>query len=179
VRRAASLLAALFIAPATGLAAQAGLHSSVGQRVRLTTDADSHWLVGTLVGADEDSVRLRTADSAPLVSVARSRVTQFEVRYRGHSNAGRGALIGFGVGAISGGLWGLADASNCKSPSWCIFSPGQEALGGGLLLGGAGALLGAVIGAVTQGGGWEAVSLSGAHVALAPRGAGLALSLTF
>jgi len=172
------LFAALVVLPVFGLAAQATLYANVGHRVRLKTDSASQWLVGTLVAADEDSLRLHVGENAPWVSVARSRVSQFEVRYEGHSNAGRGALIGLGVGGIGGGLLAWADGSTCRSPSWCIFSPGQAALTGALLLGGAGAVLGAVLGSVKHGGGWEAVSL-GRRVALAPRGAGLMLSLTF
>ena len=175
--RAATVVAALLLAPVLGIAAQALLYSNVGHQVRLQTDSDSRWLVGTLVAAGKDSIQLRVADNAPLMSIARSRVSQFELRHEGHSNAGKGALIGRGVGALSGAVIGAASASGCTS--WCFYSPGVGAVAGALVFGGAGALLGAVVGSVSHSSGWEAVSLIRTPVTLAPPGAGLAISLKF
>jgi hypothetical protein len=177
MRRAAAFFAALLLTPAFGLAAQAPLYSNVGNRVRLKTDSASQWLVGTLVGADGDSLRLRVADRAPIVSVARRTVSQFEVRYGGHSKAGKGALTGFFVGAAAGAIAGFASGDD--PPGWFSFTAGQKALVLGLLGSASGALLGAVIGASSHSDRWTSVSLGRAKVALAPRGAGLALSVTF
>jgi hypothetical protein len=106
-------------------------------------------------------------------------VSQLEVRYGGRSNAGRGALIGFGLGALSGAIVGYESYRQCTA--LCVFDPGPgaDAVAGALVFGGAGALLGAVIGSVKHGGGWEAVSLGRARVALAPQGTSLTLSLAF
>ena len=181
MRLATALLAALILAPVFRLGAQAALYTRVGHRVRLKTNSASQWLIGTLVAADEDSLRLRVGDNAPLVSIARDKVSQFEIRNGGHSNVGKGALIGFGVAAFVGGVWG-ATSSRCPPTALiCIDpGPGADAIVGAVVLGGVGVALGALVGSVKHGGGWEVVSLDRAHrLSLVPSGPGLALSLTF
>jgi hypothetical protein len=177
MHRAVSFYAALAVLPVFTLAAQAP-PLSVGHRVRLKTDSSSQWLMGTLVTADEDSLGLRVADNAPSISVARRNVSQFEVSYPGHSNAGRGALIGLTIGALGGAIVGGV-SSECQPNKLCIVGPEAGAVVGAVLFGGAGALLGAGIGAATRSDNWVSESLGRARVTLVPRGAGLALSLTF
>jgi len=170
MRRAASFVTALFVAPILSLAAQTPMSAEVGLRVRLKTDAGSRWLTGTLVGDNGDSLRLQVDDHASPILIARQTVSRFEVSYGRHSHTGTGALIGFGVGALSGAVYVAKDAFDY---------PGAAAVLGGALFGGAGALLGAVIGAVSHSDDWEAKSVGRARATLVPRGAGLALSLTF
>jgi hypothetical protein len=73
MRRGAVLLITLSIMPILALTGQEPASVPVGQRVRLKTNApaSSERLVGTLVAADEDSLRLRVADNSPLVSAGR------------------------------------------------------------------------------------------------------------
>lgn len=175
MHRTAISFGALLVGSVSSLSAQTALYTSVGQRVRLRTGAASQWLVGTLIAADRDSVQLQVSENARPVSIAWQTVSRFEVRRGGHSNARKGALIGLGLGAIGGGVWGLADASNCTG--WLCLSPGQEALGGALLLGGAGALVGAAIGSLSRTDRWEPLSIGRAHVTLMPGRAATGLSI--
>lgn len=68
---------------------------------------------------------------------------------------GRGALEGAGTGLLAGALLGagLGFASGddtCPAGQWCIFklTAAQKAAGAGILLGGAGLVIGAIAGAV-------------------------------
>ena len=164
----------LLTAPVVTLAAQTVL-PTVGQRVRLKTATTSAWLVGTLVAADTDTLRLQLTDGASLVPVARGGIGQLEVSRGRHSNAGKGAVYG---AAILGSLGLIAGVACANSDSWLRCDGGAAAVAA---FGGAayGAAIGALIGALSHSERWDGVSLSVAHVALAPRGAGLALSLTF
>lgn len=174
--RRATLFAALLLTPALGLAAQAPLHLHVGHRVRITTDSGSQWLVGALVAADEDSLQLRTADNAPVVSVARRTVSRFEVSRGRLSNVARCAATMAAVGAGAGLALGLLVASQ-DAHSWVHVGPGDVAQIAAIT-GAVGAGIGALAG-LGQTERWKAVRLGRGHVALAPRGPGLALSLTF
>src|SRR3989442_6508723 len=93
MRRVALLITLILAAPVLALAAQDS-STAVGQRVRIKTTTTSQWLVGTLAGADEDSLRLwlQGQDGAPLVAVPRSAVMKIHVSRGGHSNAGRDAI---------------------------------------------------------------------------------------
>lgn len=179
MRRTLSVFATLVVLAGHDIAAQAALYSSVGHQVRLKTDSSSQWLTGTLVAADADSLRLGVGDQGSPVAVARRTVAQLEVLYRGHSHAGRGAAIGFGLGALSGAIIGYGSYRACTGS--CTFDPGPGvytlagALGGGVV----GIVVGAAIGTITRGGGWQPVSLGPTHVTLAPRGGGVELRLAF
>jgi hypothetical protein len=72
MQRAAQLLMTFCAMPILALTAQEPGSVPLGQRVRLKTNApaSSQWLVGTLVAADEGSLRLRVA-----VSLGRADVT--------------------------------------------------------------------------------------------------------
>ena len=66
--------------------------------------------------------------------------------------AGEGILIGAGAGAAAGAVLGLADGDDppCGDSEWCFFhlTAGEKALGGGVLLGGLGAIVGLAVGTV-------------------------------
>jgi len=159
MHRATAVFAALLFATGPSLAAQTTIASSVGHRVRLKTDSASEWLQGTLVAADGDSLHLRTDVNYQLVAIARGAVSQLEVAHGTHGNAGTGALIGLGIGAVAGGVWG-ASQPGCAAQTWC-FDPGPaaDAAGGALLVGAAGALVGAIIGSASPSDQWEPVSI--------------------
>ena len=78
MRRAAMSLIALLAVPMLGGSAQARSSPEVGQRIRLLTRADSHWLVGKLVAQDGDSLRL--------LARAGLRPALFRVLRSGHVN---------------------------------------------------------------------------------------------
>lgn len=178
MRRAALALMAFCVTPILALTGQEPASARVGQRVRLKTDAtaSSPWLVGTLVADDRDSLRLQVADSTPAVSVARRTVTRFEVSRGLHSNAGKGALYG---GVIFGGLTFVGALNSIGSNNLFRANNAGEVVAWTLFEGAGGAGIGALIGALSHSERWETVSLSRSHVTLTPRGAGVALSLTF
>ena len=130
-----------------------------GFRVRITVGKPSqHRLVGTLVSADADSLRF-TTDTSDVVAVPTASVSRFE-RSRGRrSNAGRGALIGgLSLGA-AGLIIGIGAATENNTSS---FDVGAEDVAlGTLILGAAGAGLGALIGAASKGEQWEPLAIPG------------------
>ena len=181
--RAALLIVALSVSPLLTLAGQGWAALAPGDRVRLTTTSSALPFVGTVVTADSDSVRIRPQDTAVLtgrrtsVSISRCSVRELEVGVIGPSRTGTGALIGLGMGAVVGALYGVSDASTCRG--FCFFDPGAEAAIGAVFFGGIGAGLGALIGLAEGSERWQRVPLSHAHVALGTHGAGLAVSFAF
>jgi hypothetical protein len=187
--RGAVLVIAILASPILSLPGQGGPTVAPGARLRITVgdSASSRRLVGTLVAQDSSAIRLKVPDLVKsagagalvtkVVSVPLTTITELEVS-RPRSNGGKGALIGLGVGAVSGAIVGAAGGS-CAQDQICIAPRGSEPLIGAVIFGGAGALLGALVGSTVHSDRWESVSLSRAKVTLAPRGAGLALSLAF
>jgi len=168
------------LTPLQGVPAQ-----QLGEPVRLTVRwAASTHVTGTLVREDADSFWVQLAGGAAPVSVARSAVGRLEVN-RGQKHAvAAGALNGAGLGVIAGFVVGGIKASesrSCGTPD--LFTVCYaEWYGGsfrGALIGGAiGGAVGAAVGYAVRSDRWEGVPLSG-RLALAPRGAGLALRLAF
>jgi hypothetical protein len=158
-----------------------------GQRVRLTTGAASRdRVVGTLVGEDADSFRVRVSGQAAPMSVARSAVTRLEISGGARRATREGAWKAAGLGVVAGFVIGGVAASHsndCGIPSnvfYCYTDWYARAFRDGLIGGALGALAGAAIGSTVSTERWEGLSLSRAHqVAIAPRGRGLALSIAF
>jgi len=67
------------------------------------------------------------------------------VLLRGDSHRGRNSLIGLGGGAAIGAIIGAATHHDCTG--WCIFdsSRGVDAAAGAIVVGGIGAIVGALI----------------------------------
>jgi hypothetical protein len=181
MRRISLLILAALLAPFHRVAAQVS-----AARVRLTVASpSSQRLVGTLVDQDADSLWVLFAGHAAPVSVARSAVG-LEVS-RGQQRAvGEGALLGAGLGFIGGFVLSGVRASQsrfCGIPDLfygCYVEWYGRAFRGGLIGGAIGGAVGAALGYAVRTDRWEGVPLSRVHhVALAPRGAGLAVSLTF
>jgi hypothetical protein len=63
---------------------------------------------------------------------------------------GRSALIGFCIGAGVGALIGLASGDDDPGKTWFAYTAGEKALGGGILVGGAGAIVGLIVGAAAH-----------------------------
>ncbi len=174
--RVISLLAvATFFAPNLGA-------QQPGERVRLTMGgASSTRVAGMLVSHDADSFWVQLAGRTAPVSLARSAVVQLEVS-RGQTRAvGKGALVGAGLGAIAGFVAGGYAASRSRSCAGfadvCYVDWYGRAFRGALIGGAIGGAVGAALGYAVRTDRWEGVPLSRAHhLALVPRGPGLALT---
>ncbi len=175
--RVISLLAvATFFAPNLGA-------QQPGERVRLTMGwgASSTRVAGMLASHDADSFWVQLAGHTAPVSLARSAVVQLEVS-RGQTRAvGKGALVGAGLGAIAGFFVGGYAASRSRSCAGfadvCYVDWYGRAFRGALIGGAIGGALGAALGYAVRTDRWEGVPLSRAHhLALVPRGPGLALT---
>ena len=179
MRRAVVLLTATLVFPLLPAAAQ-----EPGERVRLSADsAPSRWVVGVLLTQDADSFRLRVVGHPTPIAVARSRVTRLETSRGKRRAVLEGATIGTGLGLITGVVVSsrTAESHACGGAfaRLCTVDVEMRVFRGGAIGSALGGLLGAALGSAVKTERWDGMSLGGAHVALAPRGAGLALSLTF
>ncbi len=131
---------------------------TAGQRVRVTSrERGLLRQTGDVLAASDEAMivrvkRARTTDTLtlPLASVDRLEVSAF-----GGRATGRGAAIGFGVGALLGGTIGFALASrNCHN---CYVPPADGAVYGVMALGAVGAIVGAIAGSRRRWDQWEEV----------------------
>jgi hypothetical protein len=132
-----------------------------GLRVRITTSASRQpiW-VGTLISADQDSVKLVSAKDRQLVALPIARIVRAE-RSRGRrSNAGRGATIGAVVGGGTGLILGLLASGEGEEDSFYEVGA-DEVIVAMAFLAAAGAGIGALVGAVTPRDQWEPLTLPG------------------
>lgn len=138
--------------------AQAGPVLAPGARVRVkATGSRAEWVRGELVNLTSDSVSIRVAEGADTVRLSRSAVAQVQISQGIHARTGHGALLGLGIGAGAGLLLGVAAAAE-GCTDFCEISIGPEdVLAITALLGGAGAGIGALIGAVSHGERWQRV----------------------
>jgi hypothetical protein len=145
------------LAAGQAIAQQAAL--AEGARVRLVTTAlPADHQVARIVSADNDSIVFRS-DAYPVTrSLALSQIDRIDVSEGRHRQAGSGAMIGLGIGAIGGGILGAASFSPCND-GWCIgpqTRTGNTALGAALF-GALGGLTGAIIGSFYQRENWKSV----------------------
>jgi hypothetical protein len=96
-------------------------------------------VIGTLVNYDVDSLRLRVPAQPQLLVFARASIDSLQSARRA-TRTGRGALIGLGIGAVSGGIFGFSTTCSHCDGDWRGF--------GMLVGGGAGAILGVFSGAM-------------------------------
>jgi hypothetical protein len=146
--------ASMLVALATlvvGLAPFVQGQTEAGARVRVTTNAQKK-VVGTLMTADADSVRLISSKHRRVVSVPTASIVRLEKSGGRRSNFGGGALIGGLVGGGVGLLLGVL-ASTDNSGWWEV--GGEEVAAGTAVLGLAGAGLGTIIGGVSHKDKWE------------------------
>ncbi len=145
-----------------------------GSTVRLRAPAvGAEPIEAVVVAAGGDSLSLRRKGGA-LLTVPREAITSLEVNTGRRGHAGRGALVGAGIGAALLGLAGLASADDGEGAYQAMYG---VVFGG---LGGAG--WGAIAGAGTKTHDWRTVPLPRLHARLGPtrgRGVGLNVSLTF
>ncbi len=128
-----------------------------GARVRAklldhsTKETGTKVITGTLLDQGETTITMATNTSkAPLV-IQREDIAALEMRTR-PSRRVQGALVGLGVGAAVGALWGYSEGDDEPGPM--SMSAGQNASIGAALLAPLGALFGVL---VFPGEKWEAV----------------------
>ncbi len=158
------------------VATQSHAQLEPNQRVRITAEVVAAQLagrdagprlVGTLVAIDEQKVVVRLDGRGEDSTVPRAAITRIEV---GHSQYGKGALVGAAVGAAVFVGLGLA---YCSSSNGGCASPNQEVYKAGLAWSGLGALIGTFAGGRDH---WEPVELDRVRITLSPRRGGLGLS---
>jgi hypothetical protein len=143
------------------LATAPPVHSQAdsGLRVRITTSASRQpiW-VGTLISADQDSVKLVSAKDRQLVALPIARIVRAEQSRGRRSNAGQGATIGAVVGGGTGLILGLLASGEEDS----FYEVGaDEVIVAKAFLAAAGAGIGALVGAVTPRDQWEPLTVPG------------------
>jgi hypothetical protein len=125
----------------TALAQEPAVRVGPGERVRVTSE--SLRVDGTLMAVDDDTLTIRPRDGTADVTVPRMAIAKIE-RTDGRRSrvrdAGLGALIGLGVGALAG----LASSTSCEPREW-FCSAGFNSTFFGILGAGAGAVTGAIL----------------------------------
>src|SRR5437773_2749266 len=166
--RMRSLLAiGLTAAPLTVIASQERPVLKSGDRVRIIAPSVSRApFVGTLVTLRTDSLVVQ--DGANVWRLSLASLTRLDISQGLTSHAGRGAGIGLLVGAGVGAVIG----SGCDLTVVPVSSEAGCIAVGVALVGGAGALLGAVIGSHTRTERWAAVPLDHLRVSFMPRRSG-------
>jgi hypothetical protein len=149
---------------------------AAGDRVRVSTSTAGKATTGRLIEMGPDFVRLQVSGRAEPVAVPLAAITRLARSLGRRSSAGQGALIGTVAGT------GLAAALVMKSSdSDCDGSCAPYAAIIGSAIVGAGALVGAISGALIRTERWESAPLGRIGVSVVPRhrGAALALSVRF
>src|SRR5690242_5500544 len=132
-----------------------------GQRIRAQTPSSRHWLVGTLIATDPDSLRLFVDGAGQPVAVGWRDVTRVEVS-RGHGTRMLdGLAAGFALG-FAGGANAAADRDEARVcpndlSGICVLNIEADVVQEGVLVGAAGAVLGAVVGSRVRTERWEKV----------------------
>jgi hypothetical protein len=150
-----------------------------GQLLRIERAAGGPATVGHLVRLTADSVAVSPLDEPEAVeAIPNSDVGRLWV---GRGPA-RKTLEGVALGAVTGFALGAAVGAVTWEPctGWCIVHPdsrAQAGLWGGALLAGPGALVGAVIGALTVRERWELVPANASLQTTGAPGGGLALAV--
>ncbi len=112
---------------------------ATGAEVRITTS--SRTVRGRVLRTTDDSLVLATGKSQEMFP--QQDVTR--VSLKGDSHRGRNSLIGLGAGAVTGVIIGAATHQDCNSFCFPYGSRGADMAGAGILLGGIGAAVGALI----------------------------------
>ena len=171
MRHATMLVAVLACVPLTRITAQEPRPVKVGDRVRVTApDVRSAGIVqlltaDSLVMRPEYVIVMRPEYVTPnRLAIPLASVTRLELsmpRTLGWQ-AGQGALYGSTIGVFGGSIVGF---TACLVPDGAI----NCARAGAVIFGAGGALVGAIIGAMTTGTRWEEVPLSQLRVSLGPQ----------
>ena len=181
--RPGSTIGALIVVTlvAAPLAAQMSPYPTLppGSRVRV------HSAQGPVIGAIRsvsDSAIVVAPASARAVTIPWSSVNRLEISRGRSTNAWRGLGIGALGGAVTGVILGLAAGEDCgRSNSFVCFDRGSLALAGGVGFGVIGGVIGLVAGAFRTHENWHMITAPGRvlRITVAPRGAGLGVSVSF
>ncbi len=164
---------------------------SVGARVRITAPyLSKRPLVGTVVTAGADTLKVRLESNAIPLAIPLGSVTRLDVSSGKKRNAGKGALIGLFVGGVAGAVvWAAYGerelVSRRSDEEFLFFSSTSDwfscTIGGcAAFLGGVGLVVGNVLGGIIKTEKWKPVSLERMAIGITPqRHSGLALSASF
>ncbi len=171
------VLIVLTIAPVVTVAAQEPLPLHSGDRIRATVPGVSPGpLVGTVVAFQTDSLIVQGGTSTWHLSLAS--LTHLDVSQGQRSHA----LLGAGIGLLVGAGAGVLIASDCDTVEGPFATQGQCTAVGAAVFGGAGALVGALTGALARTERWAQVPLDRLRMSLTPNPGGalqLRASLSF
>ena len=164
--------------PAPG-AAQRAAELPVGARVRVYPRGPFEPAAGVVVRASRDTLWVRHDQHADTAAIALDQLARVDLSRGPQPRARRGAGLGFVAGALAGALWGAASYKGCQAPQPCIDFAGSNsasATAGAVVVGAAGAVIGALVGAQVRREGWRPVPLErvGAHARPAGRGHAMA-----
>lgn len=156
-RRGSALIAlglgALVLLAPSHLGAQAAAPPAAGSRIRFAS-APGTRVIGRLVEWTADSIVLETPAGRRRYALGAD--TRVDLSVGTRTQRGRGARIGALIGLAAGVTLGLASGSDDPN-QWFALTAGEKALGGGVLLGGTGALIGLLVGATHRVDRWEQV----------------------
>ncbi len=160
--RALVVLAVLVTSSTSQASAQPPARLAPGSRVRVVaTGVSPRPLIGTILRVDETTVEIQGADQKDSVVVRHDAITKLQVSL-GRRSRGRGAaigtLVGFGIGVIPAFVPEHKEECGPNAGFLCgaVFITRTQV---GLVFGGMGAGVGALIGAaVPPGEKWKAVS---------------------
>lgn len=142
-------LTLLLLFSAIADAQSAGL--TAGARVRVTSPRDDvRKYVGTITALRGDTLVM--AGTRGSRSIALDNVTALDVSTGTRTQVGRSALIGFGAGALLGGV---AGAAAYREPDFFFQNAAQMGAVSALFFGGVGMVAGAVVGALYRTDRWE------------------------
>lgn len=153
-----------------------------GTRVRVTVlgpRAGGVRLVGTVVALRADTLVARFDDGAP-TAVARGEMLRLEVSRGMRRRTGQGAALGALGGALIGAVWGASSDEDCRpsnEPCIDVYGTGTTAFLGAAVVGGAGALVGAVVGSQARREAWRRLDVGQVRLGVAPMGRGAALAV--
>jgi hypothetical protein len=129
--------------------------SVTGQETPLLVPAPRSRFEGSVTAIDGDVLTIRLFGHSQVVTVPRAAITSLQVR-QSHTHAGKGALIGAGVGLAAGvGLIVAIESGSCggEDRAFCSFLDAAATVTSTA----GGALVGAVAGAMTHTDRWERV----------------------
>lgn len=163
-RTAAVALAAIFLAAPSAGAQE--LRS--GDRIRVNMHSgDIGELIGVYHASEPENLVVYTGESAR-AKIPWDDISRLQLSHGEQSNAGKGALIGL---AIGGGLGLVAVIATAADPceGFCPGDPGTAGVVAlGAVLAGAGAGVGALIGAATKSERWQTIPRQQWQIQVAP-----------
>lgn len=173
MRAAIVCLAAVAVAPTLSLGAQGPSTLVPGARVRVVASGGFTPAVniGRVLGLRGDTLLLQRDGNTDSAAIPLALLTTVESSRGLHRATMKGLGYGFAAGAIAGAIVGAASYQPC-GPGFACFDVGRG--GAAAIAGGAGALLGTVVGGIIglshQTEAWEPVAWSRPTARLAPTG---------